>query len=148
MTCHKSNGIDGSSIQVSSCILWWVETRFLEPFRDPSYNWFQVLKPKRISGTRISKFQKVYLGMGEVIKLPIGSCGPFYFFWPPIAKIAMCLTKQNPSFWSRPKMMFLPMGHKGRVVPTTTPPLVWPSNGKNKGAPTKILNPTPMEGWI
>jgi hypothetical protein len=34
------------------------------------------------------------------------------------------------------------------VVPTTTPPLVWPSNGENKGAPTKILNPTPMEGWI
>ena len=34
------------------------------------------------------------------------------------------------------------------VVPTTTPPLVWPSNGQNKGAPTKILNPTPMEGWI
>jgi len=25
------------------------------------------------------------------------------------------------------------------VVPTTTPPLVWPSNGKNKGAPTKIF---------
>ena len=36
----------------------------------------------------------------------------------------------------------------GGVVPTTTPPLVWPSNGKNKGVPTKILNPTPMEGWI
>ena len=34
------------------------------------------------------------------------------------------------------------------VVPTTTPPLVWPSNGKNKGAPTKILNPTSVEGWI
>ena len=34
------------------------------------------------------------------------------------------------------------------IVPTTTPPLVWPSNGQNKGAPTKILNPTPMEGWI
>ena len=32
------------------------------------------------------------------------------------------------------------------VVPTTTPPLVWSSNGQNKGAPTKILNPTPMEG--
>ena len=25
------------------------------------------------------------------------------------------------------------------VVPTTTPPLGWPSNGKNKGAPTKIF---------
>ena len=25
------------------------------------------------------------------------------------------------------------------VVPTTTPPLVWPSNGKNKGAHTKIF---------
>ena len=36
----------------------------------------------------------------------------------------------------------------GCVVPTTTPPLVWPSNGQNKGAPTKILNPTSMEGWI
>ena len=23
------------------------------------------------------------------------------------------------------------------IVSTTTPPLVWPSNGKNKGAPTK-----------
>ena len=34
------------------------------------------------------------------------------------------------------------------VVPTTTPPLVLPYNGKNKGAPTKFLNPTPMEGWI
>lgn len=34
------------------------------------------------------------------------------------------------------------------VVPTTTPPLVWPSNGQNKGAPTKILNPTSVEGWI
>ena len=33
------------------------------------------------------------------------------------------------------------------IVPTTTPPLVWPSNGQNKGAPTKILNPTPMEGF-
>lgn len=34
------------------------------------------------------------------------------------------------------------------LTPTTTPPLVLPSNGKNKGAPTKILNPTPMEGLI
>ena len=34
------------------------------------------------------------------------------------------------------------------VVPTTTPPLVWPSNGQNKGAPTKILYPTSVEGWI
>jgi hypothetical protein len=65
----------------------------------------------------IYKFEKVYLGMGEVIKLPIGSRGPFYFFWPPIAKIAMCLTKQNPSFWSTQKMLFLPMEHKGRAHP-------------------------------
>ena len=57
-----------------------VETRFLEPFRDPAYSWFWVLKSKRISGLRISKFQRVYLGMGEVIKLPIGSGGPFYCF--------------------------------------------------------------------
>ena len=91
MLCHKSNGIDGSSIWVSSCILWRVETRFLEPFRDPTYNWFSVLKPRRISGLRISKFKKVYLGMRMVIKLPIVSHGPFYLFWPPIAKIAMCL---------------------------------------------------------
>ena len=34
------------------------------------------------------------------------------------------------------------------VVPTTTPPLVWPYNGQNKGAPTKILNAKTMEGWI
>jgi hypothetical protein len=27
----------------------------------------------------------------------------------------------------------------GSVVPTTTPPLVWPSNGQNKGAPTKFF---------
>ena len=80
MLCQNSNGIDGSLIRVSACILWRVETRFLEPFRDPAYNWFQVLKPKRISGLGMSKFEKVYLGMGEVIKLPIGSCGPFYYF--------------------------------------------------------------------
>ena len=40
------------------------------------------------------------------------------------------------------------MSIKEYVVPITTPPLVWPFNGQNKGAPTKILNPTPMEGWI
>ena len=28
---------------------------------------------------------------------------------------------------------------KGPIVPTTTPPLVWPSNGKNKGGPTTIF---------
>ena len=28
---------------------------------------------------------------------------------------------------------------EGPIVPTTTPPLVLPSNGKNKGAPTKIF---------
>ena len=70
---------------------------------DRTYNWFCVLKPKRISGLRISKFEKMYLGMGEVIKLPIGSRGPFYCFWLPIAKIAMFLTKQTPSFRSRLK---------------------------------------------
>ena len=89
-----------------------VETRFLDPFRYPAYNWFQVLKPKRISGLRISKFEKVYLGMEKVIKLPIGSFCPFYCFSPPIVKIAMCLSEQNPSFCSTPKMMLLPMGHK------------------------------------
>ena len=80
MIFHESNGIEGSSIRVSGCILWRVETLFLEPFRDPTYNWFRVLKPKRISGLRICKFEKVYLGMGKVIKLPIGSRGPSYFF--------------------------------------------------------------------
>ena len=117
MLCHNSNGIDGSSIRVSTCILWWVETRFLEPFRDPTYNWFWVLKPKWISGLRISKFEKVYLCMGEVNKIPIDSCSLFYCFWPPIAKIAMCLTKQNPSFWSRPKWCFHPWGIRGGVIP-------------------------------
>ena len=101
------------SIRVSACILWWVENRFLEPCRDPSYNWFWVLKPNQFSGLRISKFEKVYLGMGNVIKIPIGSQGPFYYFWPPIAKIAMCLTKENPSFWYRINMMITTMIHKG-----------------------------------
>ena len=91
-----------------------IETRFLEPFWDPAYNSFWVLKPNWISGIRISKLEKVYLSIGNVIKLPIVSHGPFYFFLPHIEKIAMCLTKQNPSFWSRQKMMFLYMGNKGR----------------------------------
>ena len=78
--CHESNGINSSSIRVSARILLRVETRFLEPFRDPAYNWFRVLKPKQISGLRISKFEKVYLGMVDVIKLPIDSRGPFYCF--------------------------------------------------------------------
>ena len=64
-----------------------VETRFLDPFRYPAYNWFQVLKPKRISGVRISKFEKVYLGMVKVIKLPIGPHGPFYCFFLPLQKL-------------------------------------------------------------
>lgn len=95
---HESNEIYGSSIQVSSSILWWVETRFLKPFRDPTYNWFQVLKPKKINGLRVCKFEKLYLGIGKFIRLCIGSYGPSYFMWPPIAKISMCLTQQNPSF--------------------------------------------------
>ena len=86
-------------------------------FRDPANNWFRVLKPKWISGIHICEFEKVYLGMRKVINLPIGSFYPFYFFWPPIAKIAMCLTEQNPTFRSRPKMMFSPMVHKGRGHP-------------------------------
>ena len=88
MPCNESNGIDGSLTRVLYFILWWVENRFLEPFRDLAYNWFWVLKPKQISGIRVFKFEKVYLGMGNVIKLAIGSHGPFYCFWPPIAKIA------------------------------------------------------------
>ena len=115
--CQESNGIDSSSIRFLTCILWRVETHFLEPFRDPTYNWFRVLKPKRISGLRIWKFEKVYLGTGKVIKLPISSHRPFYFFWPHIAKIAMCLTKQNPNFWYQPNMMILAMGHKGQGHP-------------------------------
>ena len=77
--CHESNGIDGSSIRVASCLRWRVETRFLEPFRDLIYNWLWVLRPKRISGIKICKFEKVYLGMGKVTRLSIGSHGPFYF---------------------------------------------------------------------
>ena len=34
------------------------------------------------------------------------------------------------------------------IVPTTTPLQFDHLMGKNKGAPTKILNPTPMEGLI
>ena len=123
---HDSNGIDGYSIRVSACILWWVENRFLELFRDPVYNWFWVLKPMEISGIRISKFEKVYLGIVKVIKIPTVSCGPFYCFWPPIAKIAMCLTKQNPNLWSSPKMMLSTIGHKGRGIPNcNSMPRVW-----------------------
>ena len=113
--CHESNGIDGSSIWVSFCILWRVETRFLESFRDPAYNWFRVLNPKQIDGPRIFEFEKVYLGMGKDINLPIGSRGSFYWFWTPIAKIAMCVIKQNPIFCSRPKMILPPMGNKGKA---------------------------------
>ena len=84
---HESNGIDGPLIQVLGFILWRVETHFLEPFRDPDYNWFRVLKPKQSNGLRICKFQKVYLGMGKVIRLFIGSRGPFISFDPPFQKL-------------------------------------------------------------
>ena len=93
--CHDSNGIYGSLIRVSRCILWKVETHFLESYRDPTYNWFWVLKPKKKNGLRLGKFEKVHLGMRKVIKIPMGSHGPFYFIWPPIAKIAMCVTRKN-----------------------------------------------------
>ena len=37
---------------------------------------------------------------------------------------------------------------KGPVVPTTTPPLVWPSNGKNKWAHTKIFKSYTYGGFV
>ena len=77
---HDSNGIDDSLIRVSGFILFLVETRFLEPFRDTAYNWFWVLKQKWISGLKICMFEKGYLGMGKVMKLPISSHGQFYCF--------------------------------------------------------------------
>ena len=37
---------------------------------------------------------------------------------------------------------------RGFVVPTTTPPLVWPYNGKNKGAPAKFFESYTYGGFL
>ena len=115
--CHKSNGIDGSLIRVLRCILWWVETRFLKSFRDPEYNWFRALKLKQISGLKISKFEKVYLGMGEVIKLPIGSHCPFRFFWTPLQKLQCVSLRKNLVSYLGQKWCFRPWDIRVRGIP-------------------------------
>ena len=84
---HQFNGIYGSSIRVSGCILWHVETCLVEPFRDPAYNWFRVLKPKWRSGLNLVKFEKVYLGMVKVIKIPWSLMVHFIAFDSPLQKL-------------------------------------------------------------
>ena len=83
------------------------------------------------------------------------------FYKPPYWKHLKIFHLLDPSYILKKKLIFFKDSHiieknntlsfkrdVSSVVPTTTPPLVLPSNGKYKGAPTKIFNPTPMEGWI
>ena len=58
---------------------------------DPNYNWFRVLKPKRSSGLKICKFDKVCLGIIKVIMPSIVSHGQTTAFDPPLQK-SQCIS--------------------------------------------------------